>query len=1177
MRVKTMELDGFKSYARPVALNDFDASFNAITGLNGSGKSNILDAICFVLGITNLSHVRCSKMDDLVYKQGQAGVTKATVTLTFENSDKRTSPIGYEKDPIIRVTRSVVVNGKPSCSINGHTCTMAKVQDMFRSVGLNVNNPHFLIMQGRIAKVLNMKPKELLGMVEEAAGTTLYDVKKENALKQLSEKMSKLELVEEMFVKDIDPQVKKLKNDREKLYNHQKLEKKAKLASERLIAYEYLLNEKEAEKCKSDIIKEESGLRDLVKLIEETEKEKEDLSKEIEELKLIVSSGPSEEEIRLRDEAKRANDDLLVVQNNKGLLEDKLVQLKNDIENKEKQIKNDTEELLHNHKKLEDSRKNHGSDADRRMVLEKIIKDNREKISNIACGRVDNGEGEKVSLKALIGQLSAKESSAKTRLFKLNNENISQKRNIVELEKQLKTLGTERSKDEKDFERLTNEIKELEEKLNKIPFDKVEYNQLNETKEKLGHSIYRSKNEYEEAESRLHFGLHLNDPHNTVDQSKVYGPAGFLLDVKDQKFFGAIETAGGGNFRNIVVEDSRIATAILNTRPPNRVSFLPLKDMRPRVISDQAFREAYRIAGEGNVWRAIDLITFNPKYKPAMEHLFGSVLVCSNANVAKDLCFNPNIRHRCVTLDGDDYNPSGILTGGSSKQTTGSFLRNILSAKSLKETYDSKNCEFLEIKKKLLSFEKYHEEYKKIEADVNQKKLKLNELRYNIEGSRAHTTKVDYEKCSKRIIEIEEEIKSINQELEEIGNRLEEAKRNDMNSAEYAEKERALANKAIDEAKAELELQKQKYVDAETIITNIKNDIETLEQSIKADKEKIGEMNSEIEKLEVQIDELTEPLSNFLATRERKKRAFDEYIASKRDQEDELRSKDNKLIQLATDIENCKTDQRRKSHSLESLKDKYANCTKRIKDLEEKNSFILVSKEHFGLPGTNFDFSDVPDYTTLREESDNAQIELEESSKNVNKKCIQALANSEQQYEMLEEKRNSTKQDCVKLQKTIEELEIKKNQTLLKACEKVNIDFNKIFTMLLPGTEVKLVGVNDDVLKGLEVKIAFNNVWKESLSDLSGGQRSLIALSLILAMLKFNPAPLYILDEIDAALDLSHTQNIGRMIKSEFTESQFIIVSLKDGMFSNANILYKTKFVDGSSTVTRLEPDGRAN
>merc|ERR1711860_365802 len=160
--------------------------------------------------------------------------------------------------------------------------------------------------------------------------------------------------------------------------------------------------------------------------------------------------------------------------------------------------------------------------------------------------------------------------------------------------------------------------------------------------------------------------------------------------------------------------------------------------------------------------------------------------------------------------------------------------------------------------------------------------------------------------------------------------------------------------------------------------------------------------------------------------------------------------------------------------------------------------------------------------------------------------------------------------DKAKIQKVIEELDAKKKVELRAAWDKVNKDFGSIFSTLLPGANAKLQPPQGHPDRPeVEVKVAFGDNWKDSLSELSGGQRSLVALSLILSLLLFKPAPLYILDEVDAALDLSHTQNIGHMLKTHFKHSQFIVVSLKDGMFNNANVLYRTKFVDGMSTVTR--------
>ncbi|XP_035205541.1 structural maintenance of chromosomes protein 2-like [Stegodyphus dumicola] len=161
MYIKSLCIEGFKSYGNRTEITGFDPMFNAITGLNGSGKSNILDSICFVLGITNLSQVRATNLNELVYKNGQAGINKATVTITFDNSDDTTSPLGYESHKEISVTRIVITGGKNKYLINGVGANNNRVHDLFQSVHLNVNNPHFLIMQGRITKVLNMKPMEV--------------------------------------------------------------------------------------------------------------------------------------------------------------------------------------------------------------------------------------------------------------------------------------------------------------------------------------------------------------------------------------------------------------------------------------------------------------------------------------------------------------------------------------------------------------------------------------------------------------------------------------------------------------------------------------------------------------------------------------------------------------------------------------------------------------------------------------------------------------------------------------------------------------------------------------------------------------------------------------------------------------------------------------------------------
>ncbi|XP_031327972.1 structural maintenance of chromosomes protein 2-like [Photinus pyralis] len=161
MYIKSIVLDGFKSYGQRTEIHGFDREFNAITGLNGTGKSNILDSICFVLGISNLSQVRAGNLQDLIYRSGQAGVTKATVSITFDNRNSQQSPPGFEDYEEITISRQVAMGGKNKYLLNGSVVQNKRIQDLFCSVQLNVNNPHFLIMQGRITKVLNMKPPEV--------------------------------------------------------------------------------------------------------------------------------------------------------------------------------------------------------------------------------------------------------------------------------------------------------------------------------------------------------------------------------------------------------------------------------------------------------------------------------------------------------------------------------------------------------------------------------------------------------------------------------------------------------------------------------------------------------------------------------------------------------------------------------------------------------------------------------------------------------------------------------------------------------------------------------------------------------------------------------------------------------------------------------------------------------
>ena len=242
--------------------------------------------------------------------------------------------------------------------------------------------------------------------------------------------------------------------------------------------------------------------------------------------------------------------------------------------------------------------------------------------------------------------------------------------------------------------------------------------------------------------------------------------------------------------------------------------------------------------------------------------------------------------------------------------------------------------------------------------------------------------------------------------------------------------------------------------------------------------------------------------------------------------------------------------------------------------LAKENPWIESEEQFFGQAGGDYDW-EACDPIEAKKELMAAMEHHKQLKKKVNKNVMNMFEKAEEEYQSLTVKKSTLEKDKEKIQNVICELDDKKKEALGKTWTKVNADFGSIFSTLLPGTSAKLDPPEGETfMEGLEVKVAFGDVWKQSLTELSGGQRSLLALSLVLSLLLFKPAPIYILDEVDSALDLSHTQNIGRMIKTHFPFAQFLVVSLKEGMFNNANVIFRTKFVDGVSAVTRTVPSG---
>ena len=187
-----------------------------------------------------MTQIRAANLQDLIYKRGQAGITKASVTIVFDNYDRSTSPVGFEAMQQVTVTRQVAMNTPSKYLICGHRATQQAVQNLFQSIQLNINNPNFLIMQGKITKVLNMKPPEILGMIEEAAGTRMYEDRRTKAVNTMAKKDKKMEEIQQLIREEINPKMDKLKTDKRLFLEYQTNTSELEKLSRLVIAHNWL-------------------------------------------------------------------------------------------------------------------------------------------------------------------------------------------------------------------------------------------------------------------------------------------------------------------------------------------------------------------------------------------------------------------------------------------------------------------------------------------------------------------------------------------------------------------------------------------------------------------------------------------------------------------------------------------------------------------------------------------------------------------------------------------------------------------------------------------------------------------------------------------------------------------------------------------------------------------------
>ncbi|KAA8497009.1 Structural maintenance of chromosomes protein 2-1 [Porphyridium purpureum] len=1215
-------LDGFKSYATRTVISGFDSEFNAITGLNGSGKSNILDSICFVFGITNLSHVRASNLQDLVYKQGQAGVTSANVTLFFDNSGASSvKPVGYEREDSISVQRIYWIGGKNQYRINGKVVQQQQVHNFFQSVQLNVNNPHFLIMQGRITKVINMKPRELLGMIEEAAGTKLYEMKKDAALKTIEKKQRKVDEINELLVQNIQPQLERLGQERAQYKQFREQKRQTEVLECKLACAEHVSASrriKEFGKHELALLKELDALR----------KQKESCERELEQLVHGANQAASQRMKELKLEVSSAQQNATDASKALASLEAQRDTNAKEIASAGKQA--DAVRLKHAQvvRSLEQCRSELNScrtelqkDTETVSRLEEDVRlsENARMTGIAAVTTSQEGEDDMTmaQVNAALGSLEREKADLEMHRARLTAELHALKKELGDKMQQAHLVAMKR-----EVKQASGDEEKLRIALHQLDIDEAQLEQDNAKARSLHQEIERVDADISRIERSILPWLRIpfTQGQNALAMSlltsgRVKGVLARLFSVVDPQFDVALEEVAKGKLRNVVVDTEETAKALLKpgvlARP---LTIVPLNRIQFREIAPARVEEARAVTGESNIFRALDLIQFDEGERGlanAMKYAFGSVLVVPDLDTARKVAYHPQLRMRAVTLEGDVFEPEGVVTGGSSTKVPGrqSTLEVVRELHMLQKNSDNlrrteqRHAQAREQAKGVLN--EYHRLKEELGLASHRKELVEQRYAQSGVGQAEQRHAVILEKLSQptmssaRLEEMECKLKQLGirkQALHAAGEEHLSAQQEEARLQRQLDRSREAYEKAagvLRECKMNMQrLERQEVslatekdeLEQELNATDVSSSLQSHLNSLKESRAEIETMLEQHRKLVAQAEADIMRLTQELAEHQEGVQRQCKQVQATKDVLDGL----HRTIEEKDDLG------KRLRHRYQSDQATRAKLESEFGWLTDSSHMYVQAIGSGGPEDVLVEFSNSAALIAGKEKLEGMKEQVALMSTKMNARAMTAFERADQEYKELTRKKEIILGDREQIQSVIQQLDEKKKVALEAVWVKVNASFSSIFSTLLPGSMCKLEPPEGATYEqGLEIKVGFGATWKKSLSELSGGQRSLIALSLILALLRFKPAPMYILDEVDSALDLSHTQNIGRMIKAHFKNSQFLVVSLKEGMFNNANVLFRTKFVDGVSTVsvqrnlpsaknrvdlseTQLQPDRKA-
>ena len=1158
MYLKALEINGFKSFASKTVV-EFDNGITSIVGPNGSGKSNILDAILWVLGEQSYKNIRAKESSDIIFSGSKSRKPKsmAEVSLIIENED-RYLDIDFSE---IKITRRIFKSGENEYLLNNKKVRLKDINNLFIDTGIG-KQAYSIIGQGRVERIISSSPMELKEIIEEAAGVKRAKNEKEISEKKLKEVKNEIEKID-YVEKDLEVRVNYLKKESDKARLFKSYTQK--IDTEKYMILEYGINEKNL--LKADYTAKSEQLKSKLENVQEeflkknSEWESENNHREELFEKLSAKKKESKENTSLIDNLKNEYSELVKKHSNLEIEANEKDKRKGnlDVDTKEKEeiLKRSKEELDQINKALNEKKA-------QKDEVEKKVLELKEKKSNIEdeikkrTQKNSDFEVDKIKLRGENEDLEKRVISAKNegKKYLVEKKEIQSEIEKIQNEKD----DFENKKAEKESFKLEKEaqIKQLDDEIDELRSD---YSRINSQKNDLRYK-------YENLDSKRRANINIIEKNETFNRGikyilneKIDGVIGAFVNLIDIPvgYEEAIQTLSGGLFQDIIVKNTDIGKKciqILKDKKLGRASFLPIENIKTGKMLSQLPKV------EGVIDFARNIVKYDKSLEKIVQFAYGNAVVVKNLDVGAQLSKN-GFSDRIVTLEGDIITARGRMTGGHSFKGKDELLERKKELKLLEKNLQSISSEITGFEKKL--------------KEITEKAAKLDSEKKEIQDEFSVFLKdyeefnAEYDKFNLKFGQKERILRTLNYEITENENFIiEKQEKITENERIVKEIEKYIVENNSKLEYLEKELNKISNLDEYTNELNaIVTEYEILKVKTENNKTRYREIEADYNKLVREYQELLE----FEKKRDFLKEDFETKIASKKEEIDKKVLDNQENLEEIEKIEiTIKEIEKRERDLIQEIKEIEMRILSEKNDYEKLLEKILKNENELQSQLDEFEtiekdkIKENEEYFELKNENElNAvkrKLSMNQKSReeigSVNLASIEEFERENERYTSIVNQKKDLIESREALFKLIGEIEVEIVNKFSFAYEKISENFKYMCDTILNGAEggIKLTNPEDLLKTGLELSVRYKNKPEQTLMLLSGGEKSMLAVSFIMAIFMFKPSPFTFFDEIEAALDEKNTQKIVEVLHKFIDKSQFILITHNKETMKGSHRLY---------------------